>query len=121
MIEEGDFASSQKILSTGRVEVIMGGYNSSFFLFLLPLLSSRVDVFSGLPEEDRQYIAELRVKVLHLLDSVYVTLYGISPENLFFGLRSSTDIHKTWMKVSHEWDGTGWDGVKFLLYILYVL
>ena len=79
-----------------------------FFLFLLPLLSSRVDVFSGLPEEDRQYIAELRVKVLHLLDSVYVTLYGISPENLFFGLRSSTDIHKTWMKVSHGWDGMGW-------------
>jgi hypothetical protein len=121
-MEEGDFASSQKILSTGRVEVIMGGYNSSFFLFLLPLLSSRVDVFSGLPEEDRQYIAELRVKVLHLLDSVYVTLYGISPENLFFGLRSSTDIHKTWMKVSHEWDGMGRDGMglnSFYTYCMY--
>ena len=119
-MEEGDFASSQKILSTGRAEVIMGGYNSIKHVCLL--LSSRFDVFPGLPEEDRQYIAELRVKVLHLLDSVYVTLYGISPENLFFfGLRSSTDIHKTWMKVSHGWDGMGWDGVKFLLYILYVL
>ena len=56
--------------------------------------------FAGLSEEDRQYILQLRVKVLHLLDRVYVTLYGISPENSFYGLRSSTDIHKTWMKVT---------------------
>ena len=55
---------------------------------------------TGLPEQDMQYILELRVKVLHLLDGVYVTLYGISPENSFYGLRSSTDIHKTWMKVA---------------------